>query len=374
MFLLASGLCLVGCGDDDGDTDTSSSSSGGGDASSSSGGGDASSSSGGGDASSSSSGGDASSSSSGGDASSSSSGGDASSSSSGGDISGLFDASNIVGASTLVDCTLEDGTATQCYQMTFNSNPVAMGPFCPATLDDVGGVGIYDGTTNPGFQVMKRELFEGMEADGYDIVDDQGNIRIQTNMNSMPEPGVAYCLALDGQDLELTFLIPATPSDLPSPHTIETVELFGVSLDGIPLTGHPPSVVDGPPIPGATGGNIPSIDPCGGHPDPAGYYHWHFASTTMNTVLAAFGITEISCSNVAQSATALVGFAKDGYPIYGPEDDSGTPTELDACSGHTGATSDFPAGVYHYHASSSDAPNLPTCLRGSYVRDAMTYR
>lgn len=163
-----------------------------------------------------------------------------------------------VSSPTVVDCTLQDGTSTQCYEMVFRGTPDAMGPFCPTTLDDVGGVGIYDGATNPGFQVMKRELFEAMEADGYDIVDDNGNIRVADGTGGMPDPNFAYCLALPADDaLELVFRIPVTPVDLTAPHTLETVELFGVALDGLPLTGDPPSVVDGPPIPNARGGNIP---------------------------------------------------------------------------------------------------------------------
>lgn len=79
----------------------------------------------------------------------------------------------------LVDCTLENGSSTSCYRLVFSSNPVADGPYCPETIDDIGGVGIYDGATNPGFQVLKRSLWEAMEADGYDIVDDEGNITIE---------------------------------------------------------------------------------------------------------------------------------------------------------------------------------------------------
>ncbi len=66
------------------------------------------------------------------------------------------------------------------------------------------------------------------------------------------------------------------------------MELYGVAVeDGMPLTGHPPSVVDGPPIPGASGGGIPSLDPCGGHADPAGYWHWHFTPTNTQSALVS---------------------------------------------------------------------------------------
>lgn len=274
-----------------------------------------------------------------------------------------------------VSCTLSDGTSTTCYSLTFSgSNPSDDGPYCPATLDDVGGVGIYDGDTNPGFQVMKRALFEGMEADGYDIVDEEGNIRIVTSADTMPEEGKAYCMALDPVDLTLTFLIPVTPVPVSSAHTLETVEQMGVQLDGIPLTSNPPSVVDGPPIANGQGGNIPSIDPCGGHPDPAGYYHAHFGAESMNSVLAAYGMdSELSCTRVAQAADVLIGFAKDGYPIYSAPE-AGIPAEADACQGMEATTAEFPDGTYLYYLAPDQAPNLPPCLMGAYVEQgAMTY-
>ena len=57
-------------------------------------------------------------------------------------------------------------------------------------------------------------------------------------------------------------------------------------------------------------------------------------------------------------------------PMYGSVDQDGsTPTDLDACSGHIGATADYPDGVYHYHAG-LEFPNLPTCLVGVSARNA----
>ena len=98
------------------------------------------------------------------------------------------------------------------------------------------------------------------------------------------------------------------------------------------------------------GGAIPSIDPCGGHIDPFGYYHLHFGAEAMNEVLEANSITDVSCSNFTQSQTAFVGYAKDGYPIYSSHDSDVTePTDLDECYGHTSATTDYPDGIYHYH-------------------------
>ncbi len=276
---------------------------------------------------------------------------------------------------TTVDCTLSDGTATTCHKLVFTgTNPTDDGPYCPEKMDDIGGVGVYDGKTNPGFQLLTRKLWESMEADGYDIVDDEGKVRVLTDLKSKPESGKGYCLALEKVPLTLTYLIPTTPKKLGTPATIGTVEKIGVQLDGIPMTGDPPSVVSGPPgMAGAAGGAIPSIDPCGGHPDPAGYYHAHFVPESMNLVLKAHGITAVSCTRVKQADHVLAGFAKDGYPVYSASA-SDQPTDLDACNGKTGPTAEFPDGTYHYYAFKDQAPNMPPCLVGASVDNVMSYQ
>jgi len=260
-----------------------------------------------------------------------------------------------------VSCTLEDGSTGDCYQITFSSNPVASGPFCPETIEDIGGLGIYDGATNPGFQVLKAELFSAMEADGFDIIDEEtGAIRFDDFNSGEVDQDFSYCLdAFPDNDLSLTFLIPAVPILASANNDIDPVELIGVSIDGVPINGAPPSVATGNPM---MIGNIPSLDPCGGHHDPAGYYHWHFVAETMNQVLDEFEIDDVSCTLVEQvSGTKLIGFAKDGFPIYAYEE---IPNDLDDCGGRTATTTDFPDGVYHYVASNTDAPNVPICLKG----------
>ncbi|MDO6596711.1 YHYH protein [Oceanihabitans sp. 2_MG-2023] len=259
-----------------------------------------------------------------------------------------------------IDCSLEDGSTGDCYQLVFTSNPVDNGPYCPTTINDIGGLGVYDGATNPGFQVMKASLFNAMETDGYDIVDDAGNINID-DFNSGPvNQDYSYCLeAAPDNNLLLIFLIPASPILASSNNTIDTVELIGVSVDGVPINGDPPSVAN----PGnEIAGNIPSLDPCGGHHDPVGYYHWHFVAETMNQVLEANEIDDVSCTLVNQvSGTKLIGFAKDGFPIYAYQVE---PSNLDECGGITASTTEFPDGIYHYVASNTEAPNVPKCLKG----------
>lgn len=289
----------------------------------------------------------------------------------------LFNQSNMTVSPTMVGCQLENGSSTQCYQLNFSSNPVPYGPFCPGTNVETGGLGMYDGSTDPGLRVMNSDLWTDMENDGFDIIDVQGNVRINDpGSGQLPNMQYSYCLEATADDqLQLTFLIPVNPELLSQPNQIETVELIGVSVDGVPMNGDPPSATSGGPGPGPGGNNalMPALDPCGGHHDPFGYYHWHFVSEAMNSVLSAEGISEVSCINMVQDLSALVGFAKDGYPIYGPYHNGSLPSGLDQCNGHTSPTIDYPSGVYHYHAVHEGVTNMPPCLMGAAATNAFTY-
>ena len=277
----------------------------------------------------------------------------------------MFNSSSLVSFET-VTATLEDGTSATCFQITFSSNPVASGPFCPVTIDDVAGMGFYDGATNPGLRVFAADLLNAIEADGYDMVNEDGTVNVDY-FNGNTDPDLSYCLEAPADDnLQLVFTIPAVPKLASSNNTIDEVELIGLSLDGVPYNGDPPSAINGPAMgpPGGGGDqiNFPSIDPCGGHHDPAGYYHWHLVPEVANQVLAANDITEISCTNISQTSDVqLVGFAKDGYPMYAYASE---PTDLDECGGRTASTTEFPDGTYHYVASTMSAPNVPVCLKG----------
>lgn len=303
----------------------------------------------------------------------------------------LFDtsASNV----EQVSCTLENGSTTTCYQLTFAANTVGdtedtntIGPYCPPTVDtprSEAGVGIYDGSTNPGFQSLV-DAAAAMDADGYDIIDADGNIRFSDLTQGSEEVGFSYCLSANfDSSMSVTFLIPVTPELRSEPYVIGTIDNVGIGVNGIPITGNPPSVTVTEAGVGGTGsGNIPALDLCGGHPDPSGYYHWHFIPQSINTVYTSddYNYTEqydVTCSNYHieyDNPSAFSGFAKDGFPIYGAYDsvndvdtNPDTVAALDECNGHNHETNEYPDGVYHYHALESGTPNYPPCLMGSFV-------
>lgn len=287
----------------------------------------------------------------------------------------LFNSESLISFETITS-TLEDGTSATCFQITFSSNPLEdIGPFCPDTDDDIAGLGFYDGDSNPGLRVWNKDLLDDIENDGYDMVDEDGNVYIDDFDTTVTSPDHSYCLegAAD-DDIEITFIIPASPKLADSNNDIEEVELVGLSLDGIPINGQPPSAISGPVQFTSTSDqiNFPSLDPCGGHHDPAGYYHWHFIPEVVNQALEANNITEVSCTTFTQTTSVtLSGFAKDGYPIYAYAEE---PTDLDDCGGRTAITNEYPDGAYHYVASTTSAPNIPVCLKGVAARNSYSYQ
>jgi len=85
------------------------------------------------------------------------------------------------------------------------------------------------------------------------------------------------------------------------------------------------------------------IDSCNSHPTPlTGGYTWHHHGIPTCLVAQVDGAT---------GPSHLIGFALDGFPIYGGRDVNGkviSVSQLDACNGITSATPEFPNGAYHY--------------------------
>lgn len=79
-----------------------------------------------------------------------------------------------------------------------------------------------------------------------------------------------------------------------------------------------------------------TFDQYEGHPAQAGDYHYHLEPTWLTQTLGD---------------DAFLGLLLDGFPVYGPVENGVrlTNDDLDEYHGHTGATADFPNGIYHYH-------------------------
>ncbi len=83
-------------------------------------------------------------------------------------------------------------------------------------------------------------------------------------------------------------------------------------------------------------GTLTSFDRAGAHSGPGGLYHYHFNGDFTS-----------------DDDAKLIGWLRDGFPIYGRKCNStGTyATGLDANGGHTTNTTEYSAGIYHYHCA-----------------------
>lgn len=117
------------------------------------------------------------------------------------------------------------------------------------------------------------------------------------------------------------------------------------------------------------GVEVPFMDACNGHPSPhpAEAYHYH-------------GRPECVTSQVDEEGgpSHIIGFAFDGFPIYGDRDIDGAlidPTTLDECNGIESPTPEFPEGVYHYVLLEvMTEQSTIRCLHGKLLQPIETYQ
>ncbi len=98
-------------------------------------------------------------------------------------------------------------------------------------------------------------------------------------------------------------------------------------------------------------------DSCGGHPQQQGVYHYHSIPSCL------------TAGESTKKPSGLVGWALDGYPIYGPRGTGGkllTDADLDACHGQTSRVwfEGRRQRIYHYNAT-LEYPYTLGCFRGA---------
>jgi hypothetical protein len=105
-------------------------------------------------------------------------------------------------------------------------------------------------------------------------------------------------------------------------------------------------------------------DACAGHPGPVGAYHYH--ALTPCLLDAAAG--SLSAAGMGEHSV-LMGYALDGFGIYGSRGEGGVPLttgDLDDCHGHTHLVEwdGQLRELYHYHATRT-YPYTLGCFRGT---------
>jgi YHYH protein len=273
----------------------------------------------------------------------------------------LFSRDALVNDPLVVDCKLANGEGAKCVQLVVKYKPdtLNIGPFCPTTLSETGGVWDWDGD-KPGVYRLNRTFFEMLNGMGYTFYDADGKVYIADPAVGRPANKNSCLMAKADANVQMTMLIPVNPKNADKATDLGTVAKVGVALDGVPIFSDAPSVLHT--------GHLPALDTCGGHIDPGGWYHWHGTATDIDTVYKHSHVDAV-CASKTQSASAQFGYGFDGFAMYGStEADGSAPAGLDACNGHVGPTAAHPKGEYHYH-STAEFPNLPRCLTGVQAKD-----
>ncbi|MBM3503869.1 MAG: YHYH protein [Alphaproteobacteria bacterium] len=160
------------------------------------------------------------------------------------------------------------------------------------------------------------------------------------NPNTIREQGIVWRL-------------PAQP--VPAAHpTCVPMGQIGIALSGVAIY----NALDG------LGRDAPAYeiqDACGGHPERSGQYHYHDLSPCLD-----------DREGKAGRHSALLGYALDGFGIFGPVGDDGKEVgnaALDACHGHV---HEVPwdgrrVTIYHYHFT-REYPYTLGCFRGAVDR------
>jgi len=189
-----------------------------------------------------------------------------------------------------------------------------VGPYCPFGKDDPRGYCLPSEPNCPfsGLVCPAQDLAKRFGLDG----DIPVPMQVYREFPELPNP---------------------TTDDLPNHlyHGAVEYQQVGVHLNGVHFKG--PSEAEGYNVDTSM---IPLL--CGGHVTPpvgpGPQYHYHKAST---------------CDHVETVGDhgPLLGYANDGFGIYGFQDIDGTSPVVDECNGHFGPVSNDKLGevVYHYH-------------------------
>jgi hypothetical protein len=179
----------------------------------------------------------------------------------------------------------------------------------------------------------------------------------------VPDATTANIIADPTKAQAYKFTIPTTPK-YSAKVTSTSLGSIGVMISGAVLynpfegDGKTVAMANNFTVTNSAGITASFVDKCAGHPTPdKGAYHYH---GLPNCVTAK--VDKVS------KPSHIIGFALDGFPIYGDRDNKGkqvTAKNLDQCNGVNSATPEFPKGVYHYVLlGTADARSSIACFHG----------
>lgn len=186
----------------------------------------------------------------------------------------------------------------------------------------------------------------------------QGDQRVFTGNNLPEHPTGSYPISpsddayavdrnpntISGQSV--SFSVPANPTAAAGPNCVGGE--VGIMLSGVVIFNAFDAM-------GRDAGAHEVQDECDGHPQQSGFYHYHSLSDCIE--------------DTSSGHSALMGYAFDGYGIYGYYGEDGaevTNEDLDECHGHTHVV-EWDGGMvemYHYHAT-HEFPYTVGCFHGT---------
>jgi len=145
----------------------------------------------------------------------------------------------------------------------------------------------------------------------------------------------------------ITFSVPKNPTTLSSPQCVGGE--VGIATTGV-------LIFNAFDAGGRDAVAVEVQDKCDGHPQEGGYYHYHGYSTCFKD------------QSKDGEHSDLLGYAFDGFGLYGLKDEDGvelSSSDLDECHGHTHTISwdGQQVEMYHYHMT-RDFPYTVSCFRG----------
>ncbi len=185
-------------------------------------------------------------------------------------------------------------------------------------------------------KVSFDDKFMIVESDGIPN-HETGQFPNEHNPNSIRKQNYRFLIPLHPQQAEKTTTLPMGP--------------IGVAINGIPFynqyNAQGKNAVEGP--------TAEIFDSCCGHPDQLGRYHYHKYPVCIHN--------PFKDQEEAGKHSPLIGYAFDGFAIYGPNGEDGKPPQdLDECNGHSDSTRG-----YHYHVTAK-FPYILGAYRGVVER------
>jgi YHYH protein len=185
----------------------------------------------------------------------------------------------------------------------------------------------------------------------------------------LPTASTSYVGADPTKAQSYAYTIPLNPTKA-AKTTSTGLGVIGVMISGAALfnayegDGTSVATADNFSLKNSLGKAVWFIDSCNAHPTPQGQYHYHALPKCITSTV-----------DVEGGPSHIIGFALDGFPIYGDRALDGSKilaSQLDPCNGIISATPEFPLGIYHYVLlNTTEATSSLRCFSGTVTATGM---